>query len=62
MPKRFAYIPDKEWDEAADTVTKEIRVETGIPDWLPTFLNGRREFERRVLTKLREERSRLTST
>ena len=44
MPKRFACIPDKDWDEAADTVTKEIRVHTGIAEWLPTVLNGRREF------------------
>lgn len=54
MAERFAHIPGEKWDEAADAVINEFRVETGITDWLPTFLNGRREFERRVLAKLRE--------
>jgi len=49
MADRFRHIPPDKWDEAADRVIKEIRAETGVVDWLPTFLNGRREFERRVL-------------
>jgi hypothetical protein len=28
---------------------KETHAETGIPDWLPKYLNGRDDFERRVV-------------
>jgi len=41
--------PDDVWNETAQTVLKEIRSETGIPDWLPKYLNGRDDFERRVM-------------
>jgi hypothetical protein len=54
MADRFTLIPGEQWDEAADAVINEIRAETGIADWLPGYLNGRREFERRVLAKLKE--------
>ena len=53
---RFGHIPGDKWDEAADAVVKEIRAEIGVAEWLPTFFNGRREFERRVFAKLRDER------
>jgi hypothetical protein len=42
-------IPDDVWNDAAQTVLKEIRAETGIPNWLPKLLNGRDEFEKRVV-------------
>jgi hypothetical protein len=54
MPERFARTPEK-WDEAADAIINEIRTETGIADWVPTFLNGRHEFERRIIAKLTEK-------
>ena len=41
--------PDDVWNETAQTVLKEIRSEIGIPDWLPKYLNGRDDFERRVM-------------
>jgi len=41
-------IPDHVWDRAAEIVLREIRAETGIPNWLPKLLNGRDEFEKRV--------------
>ena len=41
-------IPDDVWDRAAEIVLREIRAETGIPNWLPKLLNGRDEFEKRV--------------
>jgi hypothetical protein len=47
IPVPIDEIPDDAWNEAAQTVLKEIRAETGIPDWLPKYLNGRDEFERR---------------
>ena len=42
-------IPDDVWDKAAEIVLREIRAETGIPNWLPKLLNGRDEFEKRVV-------------
>jgi hypothetical protein len=42
-------IPDDLWKEAAAIVIKEIRTEMGIPNWLPKFMNGRDEFEARVI-------------
>jgi hypothetical protein len=42
-------IPDDVWDRAAEIVLREIRAETGIPSWLPKLLNGRDEFEKRVV-------------
>jgi len=54
MTTEFDHIPDEVWNEAARSVFKEIRAETGIPDWLPKLLNGRREFEDRILAKLKE--------
>ena len=42
-------IPDRVWDRAAEIVLREIRAETGIPSWLPKLLNGRDEFEKRVV-------------
>ena len=42
-------IPDDVWDRAAEIVLREIRGETGIPNWLPKLLNGRDEFEKRVV-------------
>ena len=42
-------IPDDVWDTAADIVLREIRAETGIPSELPKLLNGRDEFEKRVV-------------
>ena len=60
MPGKYDHIPDEKWDEAADAVIHEVRVESGIIDWLPTLLNGSQEFERRVLAKLKKSRSRVT--
>ena len=42
-------IPDHVWDRAAEIVLREIRAETGIVNWLPKLLNGRAEFEKRVV-------------
>ena len=41
-------IPDHVWDRAAEIVLREIRAETGIPNWLPKLLNGRDNFEKRL--------------
>jgi hypothetical protein len=41
-------IPDHVWDKAAEIVLREIRAETGIPNWLPKLLNGRDRFEKRI--------------
>jgi hypothetical protein len=49
QPLPINEIPDDVWNEAAQTVLTEIRTETGIPNWLPKYLNGRDDFERRVL-------------
>jgi hypothetical protein len=46
-------IPKDVWDRAARMVLKDIRAETGIPSWLPKLLNGRSEFERRVMAIVR---------
>ena len=46
-------IPDDVWDRAVEIVSREIRAETGIPSWLPKLLNGRDEFEKRVLALVR---------
>ena len=40
MPGKYDHIPDEKWDEAADAVINEIRVETGTADWLPTLLKA----------------------
>jgi len=42
-------IPDDVWDRAAEIVLREIRGETGIPNWLPKLPNGRDGFEKRVV-------------
>jgi hypothetical protein len=49
-------ITDQEWDEAGKLVLKQIRDEKGIANWLPTFLNGRSEFQKRVLTLILNNR------
>jgi hypothetical protein len=49
-------IPDDEWDQAAEIVIAEIRAETGIPNWLPTYLNGSDEFEIRTLKLISKRR------
>ena len=42
-------IADHVWDRAAEIVVREIRAETGIPNWLPKLPNGRDGFEKRVV-------------
>ena len=54
--------PDDVWNETAQTVLKEIRSETGIPDWLPKYLNGRDDFERRVMALIGRHGSSLKQT
>jgi hypothetical protein len=49
QPLPINEIADDVWNEAAQTVLKETHAETGIPDWLPKYLNGRDDFERRVV-------------
>jgi hypothetical protein len=49
QPLPINEIADDVWNEAAQTVLKETRAETGIPNWLPKYLNGRDDFERRVV-------------
>lgn len=37
MADRFALMPREKWDQAADAVINEIRVETGIADCFRHF-------------------------
>jgi hypothetical protein len=54
-------IPDDEWDAAAKIVIAQIRAETGIPNWLPSYLNGRREFRARTLDLISKQRRKRTA-
>lgn len=46
-------IPKDVWNALADEVIKEIRAETDIPIWMPKFLNGSYEFEKRMVQKFK---------
>ena len=54
MNKEFDHIPDEDWNEAGRAIMQEIRAETGIADWTPKLLNGRRDYVERTLAKLKE--------
>ena len=53
---RIRAIPDDEWSAAGRVVIEQKRQETGIANWLPSLLNGRREFEERTLAFVEEKR------
>ena len=42
-------IPDDVWDRAAENRIEGNPRRNGIPTWLPKLLNGRDEFEKRVV-------------
>jgi hypothetical protein len=48
-------FPDEQWNKAAFAVIEQIRREKGIPNWLPRLLNGRHEFEKRVVLAILEK-------
>jgi hypothetical protein len=53
---RIRAIPDDEWSAAGRVVIEQKRQETGIANWLPSFHNGRHEFEKRTLALVEERR------
>jgi vacuolar-type H+-ATPase subunit E/Vma4 len=48
-------IPSAARNEAARFVIDAKRKETGISDWLPKLLNGSREFEQRVIERVKAQ-------
>ena len=49
LQDKIEAIPDDEWSAAATIVIEQKRQEIGIANWLPSFHNGRREFEERTI-------------
>jgi hypothetical protein len=56
LQDKIAAIPEEEWFAAARIVIEQKRQETGIANWVPKPLNGRREFEERTLAMVEERR------
>ena len=60
LQNRIRAVPDDEWSAAATIVIGQKRQETGIANWLPSLLNGRREFEERTLALVEEKQKEIT--
>ena len=55
--EKIKNIPTEEWSGAARVVIEAKRKETRVAGWLPSFLNGRREVEERVVALVEEKRT-----
>ena len=53
---KIGAIPEEEWYAAGRIVIEQKRRETGIAKWIPTFHNGRHEFEERTIALVEEKR------
>ena len=60
LQAKIRAIPNEEWSAAATIVIEQKRQEAGIANWLPSLLNGRREFEERTIALVEEKQKEIT--